>query len=253
MEHKYYPPTPLSFFPTDRFSVSLNATRGTGEVRNAGDYEKMSGRNGEPSPGAAALLATLRSEGIRSASVLRALYEVPRDHFVPAERRRAAWDNRPLPIGEGQTISQPFTVAFMMQLADVSAGQRVLEVGTGSGYAAALLAHAVASPRSVVTIETNAVLYRYASERLRSGDLDDVTVIHGDGRRGWADRAPYDVIIVSAQGTEVPAALKGQLAPGGRLVMPVDIGTHAVMTRVQRTPDGFHEERSGFFQFVPLV
>ncbi len=217
------------------------------------DYGKTNRHDEKRSRDADALVAILRSDGIRSAPVLKALRDVPRDHFVPAERRSEAWDNRPLPIGEGQTISQPFTVAYMMQLAGVSPGQRVLEVGTGSGYMAALLAHAVASPRAVVTIETNAVLYRYAVERLGAVGLEGVTVIHGDGRGGWADRAPYDVIIVSAQGPDVPEALKEQLAPEGRLVMPVDFGTHAVMTRLQRVSDGFREERRGFFQFVPLV
>ena len=151
-------------------------------------------------------------------AVMRAMAEVPRHEFVPAEYRVLAYANRPLPIGEGQTISQPFIVALMTELAEVGPDTKVLQIGTGSGYQAGVLAEIAAE---VYTIEIVETLGRRAAATLERLGYDNVSVRIGDGYLGWPEAAPFDAIIVTAAPEEVPQPLIEQLAPGGRLVIPV--------------------------------
>jgi protein-L-isoaspartate(D-aspartate) O-methyltransferase len=152
------------------------------------------------------------------ARVRQALLEVPRDQFVPRDQRRSAYANRPLPIGYGQTISQPYIVALMTALLDLEPHHRVLEVGTGSGYQAAVLSRLV---ERVFSIEVIAPLAEQASERLRRLDFVNVTSRQGDGYFGWQEEAPFDAILVTAAAGHVPPPLIEQLRPGGRMVIPV--------------------------------
>ena len=154
--------------------------------------------------------------------VRQAMLTVPRDAFVPKEMRRYAHQNRPLPIGHGQTISQPFIVAIMTDFANIEEGDRVLEVGTGCGYQSAVLAELGAR---VFTIEALDELASAAAARLAGLGYDGVTVRHGDGAAGWPEEAPFDTILVTAAAPgKVPDALTEQLAPGGRMIVPVDHG-----------------------------
>jgi protein-L-isoaspartate(D-aspartate) O-methyltransferase len=153
-----------------------------------------------------------------SERVLAAMTKVPRHRFVPASSEQYAHDNRPLPIGHGQTISQPFIVALMTDLLDVKPGDRVLEVGTGCGYQAAVLSELA---KAVYTIEIVAPLAQEAAARLKALGYDNVTTRTGDGYAGWPEQAPYDAIMVTAGALEIPPALIAQLKPGGKLVIPV--------------------------------
>ena len=160
----------------------------------------------------------LRRRGIRDTRLLAAMETVPRAEFVPSAQRPHAYEDRPLPIGEDQTISQPYIVALMTELLDVKEGDRVLEIGTGSGYQAAVLAEL--TPH-VYTIEIIPTLAERAEETLRRLGYDAVEVMAGDGYLGWPDRAPFDGIIVTCAPEEVPEPLKDQLREGGRMVIPV--------------------------------
>ncbi len=157
-------------------------------------------------------------QGISDPATLAAMRAVPRHQFVPADQRAYAYDNTPLPIGHDQTISQPVVVAFMTQLVRPRTGMRILEVGTGSGYQAAVLAETGAR---VWTIEIFRALAEEAKARLARLGYRGVTVRHGDGYAGWPEQAPFDAIVVTAGADSIPPALIQQLAPGGRLVMPV--------------------------------
>jgi protein-L-isoaspartate(D-aspartate) O-methyltransferase len=194
----------------------------------------------------------LERRGIRDRKVLDAMGKVPREAFVPAHLRYLAYDDGPLPIGEGQTISQPYIVAFMTEALLLEGGERVLEIGTGSGYAAAVLGEIAGQ---VVTVERIEPLAETARTVLESLGYSNVTVIVGDGTKGCAERAPYDAIVVTAGGPRVPQSLKDQLAPGGRLVMPV--GDHDLaqrLVRVTRRDDGeFDDQDLTLVRFVPLI
>jgi protein-L-isoaspartate(D-aspartate) O-methyltransferase len=194
----------------------------------------------------------IERRGIRDRAVLRAMLDVPREAFLPPELAEFAYEDHPLPIAEGQTISQPYIVALMTAAAELRPTDRVLEIGTGSGYAAAILGSVA---REVYTIERHAALADTAAARLRELGMDNVHVVHGDGTRGWPDHAPYDAIIVTAGGPRVPPALLTQLAPGGRLVIPVgEEKTLQTLVRVKRDADGrLTEETLGDVRFVPLV
>jgi len=192
----------------------------------------------------------LVARGIRSPRVLAAFRDVPRDAFVPSISRDEAYADTPLPIGEGQTISQPYIVAVMAEALALRGDERVLEVGTGSGYAAAILAQLA---REVVTIERHASLADDARARLARLGIGNVVVVQGDGTLGVPDRAPYDAIVAAAAGPRVPEALLGQLARGARLVMPVGPPTEQVLVRVTRTDEGFRTETLDAVRFVPLV
>ncbi len=160
----------------------------------------------------------LRRRGIRRQRVLDAFARVPREAFVPPDLRHAAEDDRPLPIGFGQTISQPYMAAYMTELLRLRGGERVLEVGTGSGYQTAVLALLAGE---VFTIEIVPELAQAAASRLEALGLRNVRLRVGDGSTGWAENAPFDRILVTAAAPSVPPALREQLAPGGRLIVPV--------------------------------
>lgn len=194
----------------------------------------------------------LVARGIRDVGVLRAFGRVPREAFLPPDLHDVAYDDAPLPIGEGQTISQPFIVAYMIEALHLSAGARVLEVGTGSGYAAAILAEIAAV---VHTIERRESLARRARERLGRAGYGSVQVIHGDGSRGHPEAAPYDGIIVAAAGPRVPDSIKRQLTVGGRLVMPIGRARdRQQLVRVTReSASEFRRESLEAVRFVPLV
>lgn len=191
----------------------------------------------------------IASRGVRSVSVLRALEKVPRERFVPAGRRDQAFEDHPLPIGYGQTISQPYVVAFISQALDVAPGQRVLEVGTGCGYQTAVLAMLGASVWSVERVPPLAARAREVLDEL---GVAGVTLRVGDGCLGWPEQAPFDRILVAAASPSVPAALVDQLADQGRLILPVGEDVqHLVLLR--RDGDRVSREALLAVRFVPLV
>ena len=195
-------------------------------------------------------LAALLADHIRDERVLEAIRAVPRDLFVPPERRAEAWDNVPLPIGEGQTISQPLVVARMCELLELRSDERVLDVGTGSGYHAALLARLA---RHVWSIERHAALSERAAESLRAAGVENVTLVVGDGSKGLPDAAPFDAInVAAASDGGVPEPLAEQLAPGGRLVIPVADGEQRLIL-ARRTDSGMEATALERVRFVPLV
>ncbi|EAU42330.1 hypothetical protein FP2506_05811 [Fulvimarina pelagi HTCC2506] len=192
----------------------------------------------------------LAARAIRDEAVLDALGKVPRECFVPAALRDLAYEDQPLAIGNGQTISQPYMVAVMLQAANLKSGQRVLDVGTGSGYAAAVAAE---MGTKVFSIERDADLAFRARHRFDDLGLDITTCV-GDGSAGWQEHAPYDVILVAAAAGEVPDALTSQLAEGGRLLIPVGsilMGQH--LLRLTRSVSGIEKESLAMVSFVPLV
>lgn len=192
----------------------------------------------------------IRARGVSDPRVLAAMSTVPREAFVPPELADVAYDDRPLPIEAEQTISQPYIVAAMTEALALRPGQTVLEIGTGSGYAAAVLAE-IAS--HVDTVERHAELAELARERL-DRRYTNVDVHCGDGTLGWPEHAPYDAIIVTAGGPELPPALLAQLKVGGRLVMPVGSGSVQSLVRVTRaTAADYQHEDLGAVQFVPLI
>jgi len=190
--------------------------------------------------------------GISDPRVLEAMATVPREAFVPADFRSEAYADGPLPIGEGQTISQPFIVALMIEALDLTGDERVLEVGAGSGYAAAVLAELAAE---VYAVERQPSLARTAARRLEELGIENVKIVCADGSRGWPERAPYDGIVVAAGAPKVPESLQAQLAIGGRLVIPVGPGrTMQELLRVTRLSETeFRRERLAAVRFVPLV
>jgi protein-L-isoaspartate(D-aspartate) O-methyltransferase len=194
----------------------------------------------------------IAGRGVRDPAVLHAMRTVPRERFVADYQQDQAYDDGPLPIGEGQTISQPYVVALMAAAIEPRPGDRVLEVGTGSGYAAAVLATIVAE---VYTIERLGSLARKAEQRLASLGYRNVHVLEGDGTLGWADHAPYDGIIVTAGGPRIPAPLLDQLAVGGRLIIPVGPALrYQHLERVTRTAaDRYEHENLEEVAFVPLI
>lgn len=192
----------------------------------------------------------LRRRGIRDERVLAAMARVPRELFVPDHLRRYAYEDGALPIGFGQTISQPYMVAKICELLAVAPGERVLDVGTGSGYQAAVLAELGAD---VVTIERVPELARRAREALARAGYGHVECLVGDGSLGVPERAPFDAIAVAAAAPEVPPALYAQLAPGGRLVLPRGSRFGQDLVLVVRTPHGPLERASIPCRFVPLV
>jgi protein-L-isoaspartate(D-aspartate) O-methyltransferase len=184
--------------------------------------------------------------------VVEAMGRVPREAFVPERLRDDAYEERALPIGLGQTISQPLMVATMTEALTLSPGERVLEVGSGSGYQVAVLRHLV---DDVVGVERIPELVERARSTLLEIGIDDIELHVGDGTLGWPDRAPYDAVVVTAGGPSVPAALLDQLAPGGRLVMPVGPRGGERLVRVRRRADGTFAEPEdlGPVSFVPLI
>ncbi|HEY9043673.1 MAG TPA: protein-L-isoaspartate(D-aspartate) O-methyltransferase [Rheinheimera sp.] len=199
---------------------------------------------------AAVLAQKLQSEGISQQQVLNAIANTPRHIFVEAVLAHKAYENTALPIGQGQTISQPYIVARMTELLlEDKAPGKILEIGTGSGYQTAILARLFSH---VCSVERIKALQFQAKRRLQQLDLHNVSMKHGDGWQGWPSKAPFDSIIVTAAPTEVPVALLQQLNEGGRLVIPV--GLHEQVLRVyQRTGDDFTSRDIEAVRFVPLV
>lgn len=194
----------------------------------------------------------IEGRGLRDPAILAAMREVPREAFVSERHRQFAYDDGPLPILEGQTISQPYVVALMIQMLYLKPEDRVLEIGTGSGYAAAILSR-IAS--EVHTVERVVSLVQYAQQNLAAVGYENVHVHHGDGTLGWPEYAPYDAIIVAAGGPQIPQALKDQLAVGGRLVMPVGSEQRAQrLVRLTRLDeDEYEQETLSHVRFVPLI
>ena len=193
----------------------------------------------------------LKARGIRDPRVLAAMAEVPRERFVPERLAGFAYDDGPLPIGEEQTISQPYIVALMIEAADVAPGDRVLEVGAGSGYAAAVLSRIA---DRVFAVEHRASLAGSARQRLEELGYANVSIVEGDGSLGLAEAAPFDAILVAAAGDRAPEPLKRQLAIGGRLIVPVGSASLQSLVRLTRIEaDEWREDDLGGVRFVPLV
>ena len=193
----------------------------------------------------------LKARGIKDPAVLQAMRDVPREAFLPESMAEFAYEDSPLPIGQGQTISQPYIVAVMTELLELSEGARVLEIGTGSGYAAAVLSRIAAH---VFTVERHADLAEAAQNRFRRLGYDNIHVRLSDGTLGWHQHAPYDGIVVTAGAPDVPQPLKEQLAVGGRLVIPTGSSRAQELRRIRRTAeDAFEEEDLFSVRFVPLV
>lgn len=196
------------------------------------------------------LVEQLREQGIRDLAVLRAFAETPRHLFVPDAVRHRAYENAALPIGAGQTISQPFTQARTLEALRLRGTEKVLEIGTGSGYQTALLSRLVAL---VFTVERVHALALAAQQALRAAGAGNVSVLLGDGTLGWSAYAPYDAVLVAAGGPEVPQPLLEQLAPGGRLLIPLGAKDAQELTMIERAPDGLRRRSLGDARFVPLV
>lgn len=193
----------------------------------------------------------LLPRGIADARVLRAMRTVPREEFVPEVERYLAYADRPLPIGHEQTISQPYTVAFMCEALQLRGGERVLEIGTGSGYGAAVLSELAVRVDTIERIPELAVAAQACLERL---GYDNVRVFSGDGTLGLPDEAPFDAIVVTAGGETLPEAFVQQVRDGGRIVIPLGpAGESQTMYRFTRVHDRLQQEDLGGFSFVPLV
>ena len=198
----------------------------------------------------AQLVETLRKKGINDLAVLKAFAEVPRHLFVPEGVRHRAYEDSPLPIAQGQTISQPFVQATYLQALALKGDEKVLEVGTGSGYQTALLAQLVAM---VFSIERHGALAQEAKKVLDQGGVTNISVMVGDGTLGWRPYAPYDAILVAAASPDIPQPLLEQLAEGGHLVIPIG-GRHTQqLVMVERQGNKYPRQKLADVRFVPLV
>ena len=198
------------------------------------------------------MVALIRQRGVRDAALLEALARVPRHRFVPEHLRAEAYGDYPLPIGHGQTISQPYIVALMTEALALQPGDKVLELGTGSGYQAAILAE---MGMEVYTVEIVAALHEAARALLEElGYADRIHLRLGDGNAGWPEHAPYTGIIATAAPSQIPPALTDQLAEGGRLVIPVGPrGGYQTLWRITKRGEELHREDLGGVAFVPFV
>jgi len=194
----------------------------------------------------------LRRRGITEPEILDAFRAVPREAFVAEKYVRLAYGDHPLPIEAEQTISQPYIIALMIQAAAIETGDNVLEVGSGSGYAAAVISRIAGK---VIGIERQHDLVKVASERLKWLGYDNIEIVEGDGTKGWPGAAPFDAILAAASGSHVPQALIAQLAPNGRLVMPIgEPGWVQELVKVTKQEDGvLRQENLGAVRFVPLI
>ena len=198
----------------------------------------------------AQLVETLRAKGIRDLAVLKAVAETPRHIFVPESVRHRSYEDSALPIGGGQTISQPFVQARYLEVLELAGTEKALEIGTGSGYQTALLSRLA---ETVFTVERLPGLAQKARDILRMTGCRNVTVLVGDGTLGWRAFAPYDAILVAAASPDVPAPLIDQLALGGRLVIPIGDRDQQVLTLIRRTERGVDRRTLGDVRFVPLI
>ena len=194
----------------------------------------------------------LRRRGIREPHILEAFLKVPREAFISDEYAHLAYGDHPLPIEAGQTISQPYIVGLMIQAAEIEPGDTVLEVGAGSGYAAAVISRIAGR---VIGIERQHELVEVARERIKRLGYDNVEIVEGDGTKGWPAASPYEAILAAASGSHVPPPLIEQLAPGGRLVMPLgDPSWVQELVKVTKQPNGtLQTENLGGVRFVPLI
>jgi protein-L-isoaspartate(D-aspartate) O-methyltransferase len=194
----------------------------------------------------------IAARGVISKLVLDAMRRVPREVFVPESQRDLAYQDSPLSIGEGQTISQPYIVASMLEALDLNGGEKVLEIGTGSGYAAAVVAEIATQ---VYTVERIGELAQRARTTLSENGYENVQVLHADGTLGWPQQAPYDAIVVTAGGPGVPKTLKNQLKTGGRLVIPVgrDMYNQKLIRVTRVSQSEFRTEDLEYVRFVPLI
>ncbi len=195
------------------------------------------------------MVAEIRDQGVRSKDVLDAMLKVPRHRFVAPSYQHRAYENRPLPIGHNQTISQPFIVAYMTEAAEIAPGEKVLEIGTGSGYQAAVLAELA---KEVYTIEIIPELAENSRQLLAALGYKNVHVRHGNGYLGWPEEAPFDAIVVTAAPDKVPQALVDQLAVNGKMVVPVGT-SYQEMVIISRTSTGVIERRTIPVMFVPMT
>ncbi len=196
------------------------------------------------------LVSELQSKGIRDLAVLRAISQVPRHLFVPAGVRHRAYEDSALPIGGGQTISQPWVQARYLEVLQLTGREKVLEVGAGSGYQTALIAQLA---DTVFGIERLPALAAEARSALQAAGIHNVTILVGDGTLGWRPFAPYDAILVAAASPSVPAPLIEQLAPGGRLVIPIGDRDTQVLTLLRKVGDQIETTALGDVRFVPLL
>ena len=213
----------------------------------------LAGEEGSFQPGEARMKMVkqqISARGVSDERVLEAMRDVERHLFVPEELREYAYSDRPLPIGEGQTISQPYVVAFMTEKLDLEKSDKVLEVGTGSGYQAAVLGEIC---DSVWTIEVNGLLAEKAARTLRDNGYDNVHVRHGDGYLGWPEEAPFDAIIVTCAPSDVPKPLEQQLSEGGRMIIPVGAGFGQELVLLVKSGGKLVRRAVLPVRFVPMV
>ncbi len=196
------------------------------------------------------LIETLQSKGIRDLSVLRAIEMTPRHAFVPTGLRHRAYEDAPLPIGNGQTISQPWVHARYLEILHLTGKERVLEVGTGSGYQTVLLAHLASQ---VFSIERIPALLQQARENIRQAGVNNVSVLLGDGTIGWREYAPYDAILVGAGSPSIPQPLLDQLAEGGRLLIPIGDREEQKLIVAERRGGQIVKREEAPVRFVPLI
>ncbi len=192
------------------------------------------------------------ARGVRDPHVLQAMESIPREHFVGKEASKFAYEDRPLPIKEGQTISQPYIVALMAEKAQITPEDNVLEIGTGSGYSAAVLSRLAAH---VFSVERHLKLAKTAQQRLKKLKLTNVTICPGDGTLGWEECAPYNAIIVTAGAPQIPQPLLHQLSIGGRLIIPVgqSLESQQLVRVIRKDEKNYTYEGMGAVRFVPLV
>ncbi|GGA99442.1 protein-L-isoaspartate(D-aspartate) O-methyltransferase [Agarivorans gilvus] len=203
------------------------------------------------SPNSLRLVEQLRQHGIRNEAVLTAMAKLPRQYFIDEALAHQAWDNTALPIGQGQTLSQPYIVAKMTEHLMQGAPRKVLEIGTGSGYQTAVLASLVEQVFSVERIKT---LQFQAKRRLKLLDLHNVATKHGDGWQGWANKGPFDAIIVTAAASAIPEALVEQLTTGGRMIIPVgEQQQQQSLILIEKQAQGFTQHNLEPVRFVPLI
>ncbi len=197
------------------------------------------------------LVNEIKSKGIKDVRILEAIDSIPRHLFLDSSFLEYAYEDKPFPIGSGQTISQPYTVAFQTELLQIKKGQKILEIGTGSGYQACVLAELGAK---VYTIERQKRLYQKTKEFLPEIGYRQIKVFYGDGYKGIPAFAPYDGILITAAAPEIPERLLEQLKPGGFIVVPLGDSDVQTMIRITKNKDGsFTEEHFGAFRFVPLL
>lgn len=230
-----------SLFPAFAFALacggrSAGDTEGSGQAQLDKQRERM-------------VAEQLAGRDIRDARVLDAMRKVPRHLFVPVSMRDSAYQDSPLPIGNDQTISQPYIVAYMTQALELKPSHKVLEIGTGSGYQAAVLGELAAQ---VYTIEIVGELAQRATKTLADAGYKNIHVRHGDGYAGWPEHAPFDAIMVTAAPDHVPDPLIQQLAPGGRMIIPVGT-TYQELRLIQKTETGLVERSTIPVRFVPLT